>query len=146
MTGDRIASRDYREISVSGQGQYAERDITNYGKEQQQSLAQAAKEIQALLEQLDKTYPTDTMSGQIDAAKEVMSRIKGDMSLADRILSAVRVGGIEALKQILNHPAASFVLGFIDEWQKTKATKAISDKDPRSNITSALPLGQGKRI
>jgi hypothetical protein len=56
----------------------------------------------------------------MQAAQEAMTQIKSDMSLGDRILSALRVGGSEALKQTLNHPAATFVLALLDDWQKTR--------------------------
>ncbi|WP_017659477.1 pentapeptide repeat-containing protein [Baaleninema simplex] len=87
----------------------------------QQSLAEAAAEIQQLLEQLDETYATDTASGKWDAAQAVMKQIENDKSLADRILSALRAGGTKALEKTLNHPAATFVIEMITDWQKTKS-------------------------
>ncbi|WP_238361207.1 hypothetical protein [Iningainema tapete] len=36
--------------------------------------------------------------------------------------SALKSGGIQALAQLLNHPAASFVIGALEDWQKTKDT------------------------
>ena len=121
MTGDRTihVGRDYRETNVSDQGTYVEGNYYN-NPEQQKTLAQAAQEIQELLEQLDKTYPTGTAAGQMQAAQEAMRQIEGDMALGDRLLSALRAGGTEALKQTLNHPAATFVLALLDDWQKTK--------------------------
>ena len=105
MTGDRYIGkigRDYRETTVRDEGTYVEGDYYN-NPEQQKTLAQAAGEIQELLEQLDKTYPTDTASGQMQAAQEAMRQIEVDMQLGDRLLSALRAGGTEALKQTLNH-------------------------------------------
>jgi hypothetical protein len=92
----------------------------NASPEQKQNLAEAAKEIQQLLTQLDQSYPTDTVAGQMQVAQEVMKEIEQNMPLGDRLLSAIRAGGTEALKQTLNHPAATFVLALIDDWQKTK--------------------------
>ena len=131
--GGHVAGNTINGGTVNAQGSI--NNNINYGSEQQQTLAEAAKEIEALLKQLDNTYRTDTMSGQIDAAKEAMNRIKGNTPLADKILRAVKAGGISALQQILNHPAASFVLGFIGEWQND--IEAISDRDAPSNVTSA---------
>ncbi len=96
-------------------------NITNPTSEQKQSLAEAAAEIQKLLEQLDKNYGTDTVAGQMQTAQEAVKQIASNTSLADRVLSALRVGGSEALKQTLNHPAATFVLALLDDWQKTKS-------------------------
>jgi uncharacterized protein YjbI with pentapeptide repeats len=85
----------------------------------EKSLADAAQEIQALLDQLSRIYPTDTMAAKIDFAKEAIERINNDSSLSQRILSALRSGSISALGQCLNHPAASFVISAMEDWQKT---------------------------
>jgi uncharacterized protein YjbI with pentapeptide repeats len=123
MPGDRnihMGQGDYREANVSGHGQYAERDINNYSAEQRQTLADAAAEIQALLEQLEKTYPPDTTTGKMQIATEAIATIDQDPKLTDRILSALMVGGTAALDSFLNHPAASFVIGALEDWQETK--------------------------
>jgi Pentapeptide repeats (8 copies) len=86
----------------------------------EKSLADAAQEIQALLDQLSRIYPTDTMAAKIDFAKEAIERINNDSSLSQRILSALRSGSISALEQCLNHPAASFVMSAMEDWQKTR--------------------------
>lgn len=49
-----IESGDYREIH--NQGQYADRDIVNLGESQQQTLTEAAAEIQDLLQQLEEAF------------------------------------------------------------------------------------------
>ena len=56
----------------------------------------------------------------MDAAKDVVKQIESNTPLADRVLSALRAGGTQALKQTLNHPAATFVLALLDDWQKSK--------------------------
>jgi hypothetical protein len=38
----------------------------------------------------------------------------------ERIFSALQAGGRSAIEQALNHPAASFVMGALDDWQKTR--------------------------
>ncbi|MDY7007108.1 MAG: hypothetical protein SWX82_25055 [Cyanobacteriota bacterium] len=40
---------------------------------QQQYLAEVAKDIQELLKQLDETYPSDTTSGKMEIATEVIT-------------------------------------------------------------------------
>ncbi|NEQ87167.1 MAG: hypothetical protein F6K26_46205, partial [Moorea sp. SIO2I5] len=64
MSGDRYiqAGRYNRQINFRYQGTYVEGDYNN-NPEQKQNLAEAAAEIQQLLETLDKTYPTDTTTG-----------------------------------------------------------------------------------
>ncbi|WP_199348427.1 hypothetical protein [Microcoleus sp. FACHB-SPT15] len=114
-----------RAINTSG-GNYNERIEGNYVQgnyyagSQQKSIDEIAAEIQQLLEQLDKFYPTDTTTGKMALATEAMSRIESNSSLAERIISALQAGSIEAIAQLLNHPATSFVIGALEDWKKTK--------------------------
>jgi len=87
---------------------------------QQRNLAEAAAEIQQLLEQLEKSHPANTTAGKMAIATEAISQIDSNPTLAARILSALKVGGISAFEQLLNHPAASFVIGALEDWQETK--------------------------
>lgn len=119
MAGDRTAGRDYREVTVQDQGTYVEGNYYST-PEQRQNLAAAAAEIQQLLERFDQTYATDTVAGQMKAAQATMEQIESSTPLADRVLSALRAGGMAALKQTLKHPAATFVFALLDDWQKTK--------------------------
>ena len=110
---------DYRENHVSDQATYVEGNYYN-NPEQKQSLAEAAAEIQKLLEQLDKTYSSDTTTGKMKMAAEVVERIESDPTLANRIISALKAGSVSALDQLLSHPAASFVIGALEDWQQSK--------------------------
>jgi uncharacterized protein YjbI with pentapeptide repeats len=92
----------------------------NYSQETKKSLADAAKEIQAVVDHLSQTYRTDTMTAKCVFANEVIQRIDNDPSLTQRILSAFSAGSISALEQFLNHPAASFVISALEDWQKTR--------------------------
>ncbi|MEH2160327.1 MAG: hypothetical protein V7K38_04610 [Nostoc sp.] len=53
-------------------------------------------------------------------ATEALARIEDDKSLSERVLSALKAGGVSAFEQLLNHPSASFVIGALEDWQKTK--------------------------
>jgi len=92
----------------------------NYAPEQRQTLADAAQEIQALLEQLDKFYDTNTNTGKMALTLDAMQRIENNPTLAKRVLSALATGSVKAFEQFLNHPAASFVVGALEDWEKTK--------------------------
>jgi phosphoenolpyruvate-protein kinase (PTS system EI component) len=84
------------------------------------NLAEAAAEIQNLLEQLDKTYSADTDAGREAIATETIRRIKNDPSMMSRIFKALKAGSIAALEQALNHPAASFTVAALEEFQNSK--------------------------
>ncbi len=83
------------------------------------SLADAAKEIQSLLDQLSQSYPVDTTAAKCTFASQAIQRIDDDPSLTQRILSALGAGSTSALAQLLNHPAASFVISALEDWKKT---------------------------
>ena len=85
-----------------------------------QSLAQVAVEIEELLHQLEQSYPTSTTLDKMNIATEAIEHIDNNPRLAQRTLSALKAGGISALEQLLNHPAASFFIGALDDWKQNK--------------------------
>ncbi|MFN6496209.1 MAG: pentapeptide repeat-containing protein [Nostoc sp. DedQUE01] len=73
-----------------------------YQSQQNQNLDGIKKEIQQLLNQLAQTNPTtDTVT------EAVHQKIKSDPTFKARLQSALKAGGLEALKAIFNHPAFS---------------------------------------
>ena len=91
-----------------------------YAAGQPQGLAEAAAEIQNILEQLEKSYSSETSLGKMAIATETISQIDSNPTLSARILSALKAGGVSAFEQFLNHPAASFVIAALEDWQKLK--------------------------
>ena len=91
----------------------------DYAPEQKQNLAEAAAQIQALLDQLSQTYSPTTNMGKMQIATETLKRIEANPSLTQRVMSALGAGGTAALEQLLNHPAASFVINALGDWQET---------------------------
>jgi hypothetical protein len=75
-----------------------------------------AIEIQAILNRLSGNYPIDTIIGKMNLATEVVQQIENDVSLKQRILSSMKAGGTAAIGQFLNHPAASFIIAALEEW------------------------------
>ncbi|NER31967.1 MAG: hypothetical protein F6J89_31265 [Symploca sp. SIO1C4] len=74
-------------------------DTYNYAPEQQQNLADAAAEIQQLLQQLEQTYPDATaIEKQSALAVTLQQEIKQNPTLRARLKNALKEGGIEALK------------------------------------------------
>lgn len=109
---------DYRE--VDNKGTYVEGDYY-YSTEVKQNLAQAAAEIQQLLEQLEQSYSANTQVGKMQIATEAIKQIEAKPGWKERVVSALRSGGVGALDSALNHPAASFVIEAIKDWQTTQA-------------------------
>ena len=53
-------------------------------------------------------------------ATEIISQLDTNPTLAARILSALKAGSVSALTQFLNHPAASFTIAALEDWQNTR--------------------------
>ena len=74
-------------------------DINNYPPEQRQNLADAAAEIQQLLQQLEQSYPNATeVEKQSALAVTLQQEIKQNPTFRARLKNALKEGGIEALK------------------------------------------------
>ncbi|MEH2404990.1 COR domain-containing protein [Nostoc sp.] len=78
-----------------------------------QNLAQAAKDIKELLDQLSQEYSNTAI-----VHDKAVEEIKRQPKLINRIINAVKEGSSEALVQAIDHPVANVVIstfkGFID--------------------------------
>jgi uncharacterized protein YjbI with pentapeptide repeats len=74
----------------------------NYTPEQKQNLADAASEIQQLLEQLSATYPTTTIAEKTAVATKAVEAIEKNPNQKAKIVKAVKAGGIAALKELVS--------------------------------------------
>ncbi len=123
IEGDYIQQQGSFGVGVNKGEIKAEKIAGTINEAQQQTLVEAAAEIQALLEQLEKSYPTDTTTGKMALATEAIAQIENNPNLTARILSALKVGSVKAFEQFLSHPAASFVIGALEDWQKSKVSE-----------------------
>ncbi|GET38889.1 hypothetical protein MiSe_36490 [Microseira wollei NIES-4236] len=87
----------------------------NYAAEQ--NLAEAAADIQQLLQQLEQTYPTNTQSEKMVFVAEAIKQIEGNPTLKERVLGAIKSGGVEAIKELVDHPLINILLAALDGWQ-----------------------------
>ncbi|MBD2177554.1 leucine-rich repeat domain-containing protein, partial [Pseudanabaena sp. FACHB-1998] len=82
------------------------------------NLAQAAKEIKELLDQLSEEYNANTEKGQNLIKDEAVNAIKKDSTLQQKIVKAIKEGGVTALEEAINHPVAKIVIattkGFLE--------------------------------
>ncbi|WP_223269774.1 hypothetical protein [Nostoc sp. 'Peltigera membranacea cyanobiont' 213] len=92
-------------------------NITNYNPEQKQNLAEAAAEIQQLLNQLGQTYPTNTPLEKQIAVTEALKQIDSNPTLKARVIGALKAGGTEALKELVDHPLVNILLATLEGWQ-----------------------------
>jgi uncharacterized protein YjbI with pentapeptide repeats len=92
-------------------------NITNYAPEQRQNLAEAAAEIQQLLNQLGQSYPTNTPLEKQIVVTEALKQIDSNPTLKARIIGALKAGGTEALKELVDHPLVNILLATLEGWQ-----------------------------
>ena len=83
-------------------------------------VADVAKELQLLLEQLSQTNPTDNTRTKLAVADLAIEHIDNSPALNKRVLSAIKAGSTSALSQFLNHPVSSFFISALEDWQKTR--------------------------
>jgi len=91
----------------------------NYQSKSNTSLEVVARDIQSLLLEISPAEYIPKTSDKLAIAAMAIEKIEKNSSLRTRILSACKAGSVDAFEQFLNHPASSFVLAAIKDWQET---------------------------
>ncbi|NEQ41535.1 MAG: hypothetical protein F6K40_37215 [Okeania sp. SIO3I5] len=81
---------------------------------ERQNLAEAASEIQELLDQLSKTYRTETQKEKIELAVEVADEVNQNSTLKSRVITALKAGGRESLKQSIKSPISNIIVAALE--------------------------------
>jgi uncharacterized protein YjbI with pentapeptide repeats len=92
--------------------------LHNYAPEQRQSLVEVATEIQALLRQLEQSYPTSTPLERQAVVTEVIRRIESNPTLKMRVIGALKKAGTEGIKELVDHPLINIFLAAVEGWQE----------------------------
>jgi CHASE3 domain sensor protein len=119
MTGERNINTGGGNYNEQIKGSYIQGNY--YAAGQPQSFAQAAAEIQELLKQLEQTYPTTTTSQQMVVAAEAINRIESSPTMKQKVINAVKEGGLAAFEKAIDNPAGAFITGAIKGWQEIEA-------------------------
>ena len=85
---------------------------------EKQDLAEAAAEIQTLLEQLEQTYPTKTATEKMVVATKAIEQIENNPTQKQRAIAALKQGSLKAIE---THPVGAFVVGAIKAWKEQQA-------------------------
>jgi len=117
MTGDRNINTSSGNYNERIQGDYVQ---GNQYAGQPQSLAEAAAEIQALLKQLEQTYPTATTSEKMVVAAQAIDQIESNPLLKQRVINAIKEGSLAAFEKAIDNPVGAFVVHAIEGWQEVK--------------------------
>ncbi|WP_364417613.1 hypothetical protein, partial [Moorena sp. SIO3H5] len=84
----------------------------NFAPDKNQTLSEAAAEIQGLLKQLEQSNPNAT-----DLEKTAFVNIAIPASTKQRLLSALESGGKEALRELLDNPYVNVGMAIVEGWQ-----------------------------
>ncbi len=88
--------------------------INNYSPEQRQTLSEAAEEIQELLDQLSKTYPTKTAVEKSAFATKAIEEIEKKPDVKGKVLKALKAGGVAALMELTNNPVVKILTPMLE--------------------------------
>ncbi|NEQ83865.1 MAG: hypothetical protein F6K26_27890 [Moorea sp. SIO2I5] len=91
-------------------------NTNNFTPEQKQSLAEAAAEIQQLLNQLSQTNPTTTNKEKMTFVGEVIDKIDNNPTLKNKVINALKAGGVEAFKEAIDHPLVNILMATVEGW------------------------------
>ncbi|NEP30235.1 MULTISPECIES: pentapeptide repeat-containing protein [unclassified Moorena] len=80
------------------------------------NLTEAAAEIQQLLEQLSQSNPTSTEIEKLTVVARAAEEIKNNPTLKAKVINALKSGGVEALKEAIDHPLVNILMAMIEGW------------------------------
>ena len=98
----------------SGSGSITNVTQRNLTTEEKKSVAEAAKEIQDLLDQLAQTYPTTTQTEKAIFATKAIEEIEQNRTLKDRVVGALKASGMTALQEAVDNPLFNVLSAFLD--------------------------------
>ncbi|PAX60124.1 substrate-binding periplasmic protein [Brunnivagina elsteri] len=117
MTNNNFDQRNPGIMNVGNQGTN-EGSITQqinqnrFTSEQKQDLGKFAKDIQSILEKLEKNNPNTTQNEKQNIVSYEIPREQ-----RSRIVRALKAGGEEALKEVLDNPYLNVAIAIVKEWQ-----------------------------
>jgi len=103
---------------VTGAAGKVEGDMIVHSKP---NIADSALEIQQLLQILNQSYPTeipDDTQAEIDVAVKAINK---NPVLRERVVGALKAGGIEALKELTDNPYVNILLAAYEGWREPQS-------------------------
>ena len=89
--------------------------VNNMTPEDKKTLAEAAKEIQQILDQLSQTYPTTTTVAEKSAfAAKAIEEIEKKPDVKGKVLKALKAGGVAALMELTNNPVVKILTPMLE--------------------------------
>ncbi|WP_211173292.1 hypothetical protein [Brasilonema bromeliae] len=100
---------------INVEGNYVASGAINYGYEKKQNLAEAAAEIQDLLQQLEKSNPT---ASEAEKVAYVDEEIEPD--LKSRLVKALKTSGEVAIESSLDSRYIDIIRAIIKSWSSSE--------------------------
>ena len=83
---------------------------------QQKSLAEVAKEIQELLEQLSQANPTTKTTEQMIVVGKAIDIIEENPSFKSKVIKVLKAVSKESFKEAVDHPLANIFIAGVEAW------------------------------
>ena len=106
---------NYGQAGAMGDNASSDHNTFVQQSEQKQTLSDAAKEIQQLLKQLEKTNPTAT-----EAEKIVYVNDETTPGFKRRVVGALQAGGEAAIEEFLKNPYVNVGKAIVKGWIKAE--------------------------
>lgn len=88
--------------------------VNNLPAEEKKTLAEAADEIQQLLNQLSNTYPTTTVAEKANVAAKAIEEIEKKPDTKTKIVKALKAGGTAALIELTDNPVVNILVPMLE--------------------------------
>ncbi|MDJ0590991.1 MAG: CHAT domain-containing protein [Pleurocapsa sp. MO_226.B13] len=85
--------------------------------EQKQNLVETANKIKKLLQQLEQDNPSETNFQKMMVVAQAVEEIENNPTFKTRVIGALKAAGIEAFKELIDHPLVNILMASIDGWQ-----------------------------
>jgi hypothetical protein len=101
-----------------GNSQQSMTNAQNINKsEQQPKILETANEIKALLQRLEEENLSQTTSQKMMLVAKAAEEIENNSTFKARVIGALKAGGVEAFKELINHPLVNIFMASIDGWE-----------------------------
>ena len=94
---------------------------------QREKFAEAAEEIQQLLDQLSQTNPTTTIREKMTVVAEAVDQIENNLTLKEKVINVLKAGEVEVLKEAIDNPLTSILMATIEGWRESDEYIGIRD-------------------
>lgn len=81
-----------------------------------ESLIEITTEVRQLLERLSVNFPTTSVVEKAIVAEKAKEQLEGNKSYKEKIIKAIKSGGLAAFEKAIDHPIAAFFVEAIKSW------------------------------